>query len=1588
MEESMKKIRKKRASLLSAFLVFTMIFTNAAAYIGDGMIVYAEDKIFISTAEELQKIGVDEAYPLSGDYVLNSDIDMEGINFTPIGGGVGSRGASSGANVFTGTFDGGGHIISNLSIQKTGSSQSDWQYGMFGIVGSDNDSDKASVKNLILTGLDVNVDMTGSAYLSLGGLAGEVNHNANIDNVAIIDGMIKGNTSNGSDVVGAGGLIGEMRYSAQGVNGVTISNIYVGANVISGSSTDHNYVSGIIGRIAKSNPTSISACVFTGNTNFKGGSGYGISGGDMNGNISNCYYISGTASTGTAISESEIKAGTLLSGLNDNYWIANEGSYMMLKQCAESETLSSILALSNLSLNLAEGDTVSAITKNFTVPMSIQIGEVTENISWNCDSEVLSVGADGTVTVNEVYMDTDCTLTVTTTSGKTKDFQVTVKTNVSLTINQEYAVVGEPLTATLTGGPENVNCTYEWQVDGTVKSNENTYTPTSNDLEKMLTVTATISDDYAATYSASMYLSKLPVLYVNTEGNQDIVSKENYINGDFKIQGNAKYNSTNTTLYDGAIKIRGRGNTTWGYAKKPYKIKLDEKTDLFGFGKNKHWVLLANYTDESHMRNTLAYNLSGEMGMPYMQSVHIDLILNGEYRGTYQFCEQVKIASSRVNIHDWEDYAGDIAKAVYEAEKDNGLTKDDQDAIETQLAETDMSWLTTKKFTYKNKEYDIKTYLPDIPDATGGFLIELDSYYDEYSKFKTSKNQPLQFKSPEFIATNNEAMNDVKDYINAFENAISTSDFTTVYHDKTVSYSQLFDMDSLVQFWLVNELFMNVDAMKKSTYLYKDIDGLFKMGPIWDMDWSSNSLVSSSQGSGTYNTWQTTKFSDSAQANQWYKSIIKDPYFAVKAYEWYTQMREKMGEIVAQNGTLDTYQTMLLESANANTTMWYSRENNKNFNTQTATLKTYLTNRLNWLDNQFKSPETLADSLGYKSAGGITVNAEDITTKETGITSITANVTNSSVKSVAFMINGVKQETIEVVDGKATIEVPQTALITIEKETVGTSQNTVGATKHYNTVQVYGLNTNGSVVLSGSNKVTDFEKFYVEKQEDNTGGDNTGDKPGDNTGGDNTGDKPGDNTGGDNTGDKPGDNTEDKPGDNTGGDNTGDKPGDNTGGDNTGDKPGDNTGDKPGDKPEDNTGGDNTGNNKPEKEIPAVGKVLTYTKGKTQYKVTKSGEKGGTVEYFKNKNSKATSITIPATVSIDGISYKVTSIAENALKGNKKLVSVKIGSNITKIKKNTFSSCTKLKSVTIGKNVTAIEDKAFYKCAALEKVVIPTKVKKIGKSAFESCTKLKSATIGKNVATIGDRAFYKCTSLTKITIPTKITKIGKSVFESCTKLKSVAISKNVATIGDRAFYKCTALEKITIPTKVKKIGKSAFESCTKLKSVTISKNVTTIGDRAFYKCISLTKIVIPEKVTKIGKSAFEGCTKLKSATIGKNVTTVEEKAFYKCTSLAKIVIPEKVTKIGKSAFEGCKKINSAVISAGVKSIGSKAFANCSKLKIITIKTTKLTTKNVGSQAFKGINSKATIKVPAKKIKAYRSLLKKRGVTGKNQVIKK
>ena len=171
-------------------------------------------------------------------------------------------------------------------------------------------------------------------------------------------------------------------------------------------------------------------------------------------------------------------------------------------------------------------------------------------------------------------------------------------------------------------------------------------------------------------------------------------------------------------------------------------------------------------------------------------------------------------------------------------------------------------------------------------------------------------------------------------------------------------------------------------------------------------------------------------------------------------------------------------------------------------------------------------------------------------------------------------------------------------------------------------------------------------------------------------------------------------------------------------------------------------------------EIPALSApkknaILTDAKNAAKYKVTKAGIQNGTLQYVEPMNKNAKAVRIPVTVTIDGIKYKVTSIAKNAFKNNKRLTEVTIGDNVNIIGTNAFYGCTKLKTVITSKNVTTIGENAFYKCTALEKITISSKVTKIGSNAFYGCKKLKIITIKtkklttKNVGSNAFKGIYK-----------------------------------------------------------------------------------------------------------------------------------------------------------------------------------------------------------------------------------------------------
>lgn len=523
-----------------------------------------------------------------------------------------------------------------------------------------------------------------------------------------------------------------------------------------------------------------------------------------------------------------------------------------------------------------------------------------------------------------------------------------------------YAKVGQPMTVEVENAAGVVS--YTWTVDGKTVGTGSSYTPTEDDLMKWITVAVKSGSD---SQELKMFFSTLPVVYINTENGAPIVSKETYIDATLTIQGNETYNTGTTKLYNGATEIRGRGNSTWSQPKKPYRLKLDKKTDLLGMGKSKHWVLLANYLDESLQRNTLAYNLSGAMGMEQMETVFVDVVLNGDFVGNYQLCENIRVDPTRVDIFDWESFAEDAAGVIADAV---GMDKDTAGDLEEYMAEN-MGWITSGTVTFNGSAYAIADYPEiEVPSISGGYLLELDEYYDEVSKFKTYNNQPIMFKNPEFVGTNKDMMNYVQSYVQAFEDAVTSDSYTSIYEGKTLHYSDLYDMDALVDYWLINEIFFNEELNKKSTYMYKDIDGLMYMGPIWDMDWSSG-------GEGqTYHTeqWATRYYSTNAQANNWYKYLIQDPWFFMKAQERYWEIRNDQVADMMQE--IDSNYELLKESAAGNGERWGYGSDYKKY---VDNLRNWFNSHLKWLDEQMATQESLRNSLGYSASSRLVLSLAD-----------------------------------------------------------------------------------------------------------------------------------------------------------------------------------------------------------------------------------------------------------------------------------------------------------------------------------------------------------------------------------------------------------------------------------------------------------------------------------------------------------------------------------------------------------------------------------------------------------------------------------
>jgi len=310
-------------------------------------------------------------------------------------------------------------------------------------------------------------------------------------------------------------------------------------------------------------------------------------------------------------------------------------------------------------------------------------------------------------------------------------------------------------------------------------------------------VTLTLKANNGSTRTVTVHIEKigsgLPSFTLSTSGYSAINNTVDYKAANFSV-GDAK-----STVKGADCSVKGRGNTTWTYDKKGYTLRFDTKYSLLGLRESKNYVLLALHADRTLMRYRLGEYLSKNMGLEFtMGSAFVDLWLNGQYQGVYALVEKIEVEPARVDITDYVSPAVPVNQMGYLLEFDKHLYNNTTEADRKK-------WTVLGKGFYDAATNEVFFY----SEALGGHWLTV----------RTTNAKNLTAEHVTYIAL----------VVETAANALKTGDWTTV--------SKWMDVESFVNWYLIMEYLNNTDtAMESSVYMYIDVGGKLKLGPLWDLD--------------------------------------------------------------------------------------------------------------------------------------------------------------------------------------------------------------------------------------------------------------------------------------------------------------------------------------------------------------------------------------------------------------------------------------------------------------------------------------------------------------------------------------------------------------------------------------------------------------------------------------------------------------------------------------------------------------------------------------------------------------------------------
>lgn len=407
---------------------------------------------------------------------------------------------------------------------------------------------------------------------------------------------------------------------------------------------------------------------------------------------------------------------------------------------------------------------------------------------------------------------------------------------------------------------------------------------TVNDYSQPLTYIITAADGSTQSYQVEL-LTYTGLPILYLETEAPVVSKDDYVKGKIFIDANSKYEQPLTSMN---MEMKGRGSSTWLMPKKPFRIKLENKAMMLGLPPAKKWVLLANFADKTLMRNYLALEIGKRFEAAFTPRARfVEVILNGEYLGNYLLTDQVEVGETRVNIP------------------------------------------------------ELKPSSPDS-DISGGYLLEIDQRLDETFWFKSLLQVPFTIKSPEDITANQ--LEYIKNYIQQVENTLFSPDFT----HPTQGYSKYINTETFINWFLVNELVKNNDAVFfSSVFMYKDRNAKLSMGPIWDFDLAFGNI--NYNGNNLPEGWWVKQ-------GLWINRLFDDPVFVQQVKARWTELKNE--QLSTLFTFINTTAEELQRSQQENFRKWnvlytYTWPNAValgSYDSEVQFLKEWISKRIRWMD--------------------------------------------------------------------------------------------------------------------------------------------------------------------------------------------------------------------------------------------------------------------------------------------------------------------------------------------------------------------------------------------------------------------------------------------------------------------------------------------------------------------------------------------------------------------------------------------------------------------------------------------------------------